>query len=626
MKKMHILFGELVVISLLIVIGCGKNPVDIPPSQGQSDLYRESLTSGGGKILASIQSLSPSMFSPTGSMSTIRGNYDGFTLTKLCDGRVLAAGGSNSSGTLASAELYNPATGTWSPTGSMNFVRSAHSATLLDNCEVLVAGGNDGSGGYRNSAELYDPALGTWSLTGSFSTVRARHTAAKLNNGKVLIVAGLNGSGWYGIDSAELYDPALGTWSLTGSLITCDGEQGARGMQGGVLLSDGKVLIAGGMPQGVTGSNFKSAEIYDPALGTWSCTGSMAIGRRHSFTLTLLPDGKVLVAGGVTDWTGPQTNKAELYNPATGIWTPTTNLLPAARADHSATLLSDGKVLVAGGYSGTYLNTALIFDPAAQTWSSTANTMGEVRCCHNAVSLSDGRVLVVGGYNGTVNLSTAELYGITVQDTTPPTITLNGDNPITLECPASYVEPGAVASDAVDPSPSLSIAGSVNSQALGTYVITYTAMDASGNSSLATRTVNVVDTTPPSLTVSASPTSLWPPNHKYRMIALSVSASDSCDPSVALSATAVSNEPDDANGVGDGQTTGDIRVTTAGGGVLLSSNSSSQVSFDPVSDRLELRAERSGTGTGRTYTITVTATDGSGNQSTSTVAVAVPHN
>lgn len=349
-------------------------------------------------------------FTPTGSMGTIRGAATNFTLTRLCDGRVLTAGGFNNNRALASAELYDPATETWTPTGSMVTPRDGHSATLLANCQVLVAGGGEGTK-LVNSAELYDPISGTWSATGSFSEARHGHTAVRLHNGKVLIAAGIvHGPGdSFGIASAELYDPASGRWSSTGSLKT------ARMGQVGVLLSDGSVLIAGGMPRGVTVEDFSSAEVYDPVSETWSNTGSMAIGRRQAFTLTRLADGKVLVAGGTINWMAVATAQAEVYNPATAVWTPTSPTAATRRA-HSATLLLDGRVLVAGGDEypqgskvGTVVNTALVYDPVAQTWSTITNTLGEARRGHHAVRLSDGRVLVVGGSNGILALSTAEL-------------------------------------------------------------------------------------------------------------------------------------------------------------------------------------------------------------------------
>ena len=137
--------------------------------------------------------------------------------------------------------------------------------------------------------------------------------------------------------------------------------------------------------------------------------------------------------------------------------------------------------------------------------------------------------------------------------------------------------------------------------------------------------VTIVDTTPPVIEVAADPTELWPPNHKYHVIELTVSASDNADPSVALVATAVSSEPDEVKGNGDGKTTGDIKVTTAEGEILLSSNEAPVVTFDPVTGQLELRAERAGSGPGRVYTIAVTATDHVELQTVATATVTVPH-
>ena len=150
----------------------------------------------------------------TGSLATAR---DDHTATLLPNGKVLVAGGYDGSGTLASAELYDPASGTWTATGSLATARYRHTATLLPNGKVLVAGGSDNSGALA-SAELYDPASGTWTATGSLATARDCHTATLLPNGKVLVAGGFDGSG--SLASAELYDPASGTWTATGSLAT----------------------------------------------------------------------------------------------------------------------------------------------------------------------------------------------------------------------------------------------------------------------------------------------------------------------------------------------------------------------------------------------------------------------
>jgi uncharacterized repeat protein (TIGR01451 family) len=194
---------------------------------------------------------------------------------------------------LASAEIYDPALGTWSPTASMSIVRGQHTATLLSDGRVLVSGGPE-EGGISppppSSAEIYDPVLGTWSLTGPMSADHRLHTATLLPDGRVLVSGGFTFVRVVSA-SAEIFDPALGTWSLTGSMSA------ERAQHTATLLPDGRVLVSGG--------RLASAEIYDPALGTWSLTASMNTSRsRH--TATLLPDGRVLVSGGAESSAGEE--------------------------------------------------------------------------------------------------------------------------------------------------------------------------------------------------------------------------------------------------------------------------------------------------------------------------------
>jgi hypothetical protein len=218
---------------------------------------------------------------------------------------VLVAGGfSGSVGQgIANAELYDPATGSWTATGPMRSPRFYHTATLLPNGKVLVAGGVNGDATI-STAELYDPIAGTWTLINSMSTNRSQHTATLLPNGKVL-VAGGGGSGTY--SSAELFDPSSGIWSLTGPMNVI------RLSHTATLLHDGRVLVAGGWtPTGVPAAEADS-ELYDPATGTWSDAGSLPVPC-FSHTATLLGDGSVLIAGGSS--TGGVTNAAQVFIPS----------------------------------------------------------------------------------------------------------------------------------------------------------------------------------------------------------------------------------------------------------------------------------------------------------------------
>jgi hypothetical protein len=267
------------------------------------------------------------------------------TATLLPDGQVLVAGGSGSSFALASAELYNPATGTWSVTGSMHQGRSGvagdgdPSATLLPDGQVLIAGGEDAKFNPLASAELYNPATGKFTPTGSMTVPRAGQSATVLNNGQVLIAGGTGATA-----AAELYNPATGKFTATGSMSA------PRGGNDATLLPGGDVLVTQGSAAGLF------AERYDPATGQWSnastglptCIYTMEC--RADSTATLLPTGNVLVAGGFVGLkSNPQTTPgAILYHPGTNTWT-STGSMTTGREHHTATLLKDGQVLMAGG-------------------------------------------------------------------------------------------------------------------------------------------------------------------------------------------------------------------------------------------------------------------------------------
>lgn len=400
--------------------------------------------------------------------------------TLLKDGRVLIAGGTRPPsvkpgytglspkplnlgvpGTpLASAEIFDPATGKVSKTGSLAQARVLHTATLLDNGRVLFAGGEGNYNQRMASAELYDPASGRFSATGSLSAPRSHHTASRLNNGRVLIAGGRmvvrvkepGGGSVYvtrASETAELYDPASGKFAATGKMANGHSDHTAT------RLRDGRVLIAGGC----YGEPTNTAELYDRRTGKFTQTKGMH-DWRCGHSATLLPNGTVLVAGGENTYMRDDgfLNTTELFNPKTGEFSPG-GRLTHVRTNHSALLLKNGKVLVmggihrdgpadqteildpanyssgspnllagrygitaamlkdgrvllAGGADGEVHAEAVIFDPATSTFSMTGS-MNVARWDAEAVTLDDGRVLIAGGMGGDTRdfmLDSAELY------------------------------------------------------------------------------------------------------------------------------------------------------------------------------------------------------------------------
>ncbi|RKH73187.1 kelch-like protein [Corallococcus aberystwythensis] len=322
------------------------------------------------------------------------------TAVLLGNGKVLVSGGRNNIfGSMEYSELYDPTTGTWSPVKSMPSNRGQHAAVLLGNGKVLVSGGTNHTG-YPAASMLYDPATNSWSTSGSMVSPRERHTATVLSNGKVLAVGGFDASGVASV--TELYDPATGTWAPSGSTVF------RRYAHTATLLSNGKVLVTGGSNN--VGYQ-ATAELYDPATGTWSATGSMTSARGYH-AATLLPNGKVLVTGGAGS---ANLATAELYDPATGTWS-ATGSMTAPRHFHTTTLLNTGKVLATGGYtpggSGLPLAAAELYDPATGTWNATGS-MVQRRAEHTATLLANGKVLALGGWSAQVTnseLRAADLY------------------------------------------------------------------------------------------------------------------------------------------------------------------------------------------------------------------------
>jgi hypothetical protein len=243
------------------------------------------------------------------------------------------------------------------------------------------------------------------------------------------------------------------------------------------------------------------------------------------------------------------------------------------------------------------------------TWKEGATTLGTGATL--MVSLPAGPHTITLTVNSSGGGTDDDTVQINIVDTTAPIIMLNGANPMTVECHTAFVDPGATASDGCSGNltGSIIVSGSVNANVVGAYVLTYSVSDGTNMASVM-RTVNVVDTTAPVITLNGQSPSLWPPNHKYETFGVTdfvTSVTDSCGTSLGVSAVVISKVTSDEleNSGGDGSTLNDI---------VIASNCRS----------VQLRSERVGGGNGRVYTITFKVADSSGNTTTATAKVTVP--
>jgi hypothetical protein len=374
---------------------------------GSTYYYRVSAISAG------VESLSDEVFSVvyaggtpsgafvvTGNMTTARGGAH--TATLLTNGNVLVTGGTLSTPgvfgatttTLASAEIFNSATGVFSATGNMLAARKGHTATLLPSGKVLVVGGTDNTGALLAGAELFDPATGIFTATGSMQLARTGHTATVLSNGKILILCGDGGFGGYASMTAEEFDPSTGVFTFipqgfnpitgaTTNLGTGIFPQGRSGGHTSTLLANGQVLISGGnsytnTPAGAVLGATASAEIYDLLTSKFTLSSPMGTARTHHMA-TLLPNGKVLIVGG----TGFLTS--ELFDVTTGTFTPSGASISAPT---TLTLLPNGEVLCADGVG------AEIYNPVTGLFIATGSPpFGSIS---TSTLLPNGTVLYLG--------------------------------------------------------------------------------------------------------------------------------------------------------------------------------------------------------------------------------------
>ena len=350
-------------------------------------------------------------------MSTPRG---GHSATLLPSGKVLLAGGFSNGSALNTAELYDPVANTFTAlTAVMSTPRANHTATLLPNGQVLLTGGGGSSGPQSNTAEVYDPVANTFTALASTMTIaRVLHGATLLPNGQVLLTGGLNGpfsvSSGNTLNTAELYDPVARTFTALAATMTTP-----RGGHTATLLPDGQVLIAGGVSSSAGASpTLSTAEVYEalsPAVQTFTALTATMTTARVFHTATRLPNGQVLVAGGINTRSFPAAalNTAEVYDPVANTFTAITATMTTPRDGHTATLLANGNVLITGGQNidnGNGLNTAEVYDPVAQTFTALTAKMTTPRGNHTSTLQADGRVLFTGGFNNGPSLNTAEMY------------------------------------------------------------------------------------------------------------------------------------------------------------------------------------------------------------------------
>ncbi|MCB1058273.1 MAG: hypothetical protein KDD11_22465 [Acidobacteria bacterium] len=325
----------------------------------------------------------------------------GHTATLLDSGEVLVVGGLDPSGNpLASSELYDPATGSWTSVPPLSEARSGHSGTRLLTGEVVIAGGT-GPGGALASVEIFDPQIQRWATISPLQHARYDHTATLLPSGILMIIGGRAGDDH--LADVEVLDPALGSWLPGPPLLE------GRSQHTATLLRNGNVLVAGG---GGDGSSpgfhvaLASTEIYSPTSNSWQ-NSTQLFYTRYLHTATLLPSGNVLFWGGVGTPVSESTT-VELLNPQTGERT-LTGQSAGRRWRHSSTLLTSGRVLIVGGEdSSGPVSSVEDYDPELGSWSE-GPALLTARGGHTSALLPSGKVLVAGGGGPTV-LASAEMF------------------------------------------------------------------------------------------------------------------------------------------------------------------------------------------------------------------------
>lgn len=318
--------------------------------------------------------------------------------------------------TPTAASSRNPAletpssAGVWLAAGDLQEPRNATSAVLLGSDEVLVVGSDyetswlsacGASTNGSDSVEIGDPATGEWERTASLSSLRDAPVVVGLPDGRALMTGGAAGEGigWSSFSSTYVFEPSNRAWVRSGLLNT------ARTLAGAALLPDGRVLVAGGLfmdrDSGEQGRTLDSTEIWDPRTGTWSRSGRLAQGRFQASAVTLA-DGRVLIVGGPTSRENQPVPdvSAEIFDPRSGTWS-SAGTLSAPRRGFALVALDDGGAIMAGGRDygripAPTMSTVERFDPTTNRWTAVADLPAAVLGASGA-RLADGRVLLAGG-------------------------------------------------------------------------------------------------------------------------------------------------------------------------------------------------------------------------------------
>lgn len=374
-RRFRVTFGlqlALVALALMLLSSCGGG--------GGGD--QPSATANGGRA--------------AGSMSTARNLH---SATLLADGRVLVSGGYDNSGNASdSAEIYDPQTNSWAVTTSMSTGRRSHKSLLLPDGDVLVLGGYDRNNVITTSVERYNPTTRTWSNVEVSSFSGDIIDATPLASGEVLVTGGVGTDPIY--TSAAIYQPANEAWTAVASIPEDWNPSNlhVNGNRHGVAyrslrLQDGRVLVLGG--EADLEINSAAVTLFNPLTRSWE-TKASAFQNGTAFTATLLPQGLVLVTGGkYADIPTQYARQTRWYDPVLDVWTPTGDLA-TARSGHTATLMPDGSVMVIGGVPESASRSIERLVPGSSTWVSVGLLING-RVGHTATLLPNGSVLVVGG-------------------------------------------------------------------------------------------------------------------------------------------------------------------------------------------------------------------------------------